>query len=61
MLYEAKEGPYVATTDKDFAAWAPSESDVEGGQAFMAKVRAHFADAIAAAGAGPDDKQGDRR
>ena len=46
MLYEAKEGPYVATTDKDFAQWAPPESDIEGGQAFMAKVRTHFADVI---------------
>jgi cupin fold WbuC family metalloprotein len=59
VLYEAKEGPYVATTDKDFAEWAPPESDLKGGQAFMERVRAHFADVIAAAGAMPNDGQGD--
>ena len=61
VLYEAKEGPYVATTDKDFAEWAPPETDLEGGQAFMVKVRAHFADVIAAAGAKPNDRQGGGR
>lgn len=55
VLYEAKEGPYVATTDKDFADWAPPETDLAGGRAFMARVRAHFADVIAAAGAKPKD------
>jgi cupin fold WbuC family metalloprotein len=59
VLYEAKEGPYVATTDKDFAEWAPPESDLKGGQAFMERVRAHFADVIAAADAMPNDGQGD--
>ena len=59
VLYEAKEGPYVATTDKDFAQWAPPESDIEGGQAFMAKVRTHFADVIE--GATPNDRKGGGR
>jgi cupin fold WbuC family metalloprotein len=51
VLYEAKEGPYVATTDKDFAAWAPLETDVERGQALMAELRAHFAAVIEGASA----------
>jgi cupin fold WbuC family metalloprotein len=51
VLYEAKEGPYVATTDKDFAAWAPPETDPEGGQEFMARLRAHFADVLPGIGA----------
>ncbi len=43
VLFEAKEGPYVQATDKDFAAWAPPESDSEGGQHFIANLRDHFA------------------
>jgi cupin fold WbuC family metalloprotein len=27
ICYEVKPGPYSATTDKDFAAWAPQEGD----------------------------------
>ncbi len=27
VLMEAKDGPYVPSTDKDFAPWAPLESD----------------------------------
>ncbi len=27
ICYEVKPGPYVATNDKDFAAWAPREGD----------------------------------
>jgi cupin fold WbuC family metalloprotein len=42
VMFEAKEGPYVQANDKDFAAWAPPETDVEGGQAFVAGLRAHF-------------------
>jgi len=61
VLYEAKEGPYVATTDKDFARWAPPETDVDEGQAFMAKMRAQFADVIAEAGAKPNDRRGGER
>ncbi|HYX38382.1 MAG TPA: WbuC family cupin fold metalloprotein [Oligoflexus sp.] len=26
VLIEAKDGPYIASTDKDFAAWAPREN-----------------------------------
>jgi cupin fold WbuC family metalloprotein len=43
VLFEAKEGPYVQATDKDFASWAPPETDREAGLAFIASVRAHFA------------------
>jgi cupin fold WbuC family metalloprotein len=42
VMFEAKEGPYSQANDKDFAAWAPPESDVEGGQAFIAGLRTHF-------------------
>ncbi|MBI5219596.1 MAG: WbuC family cupin fold metalloprotein [Bacteroidia bacterium] len=27
-VYELKDGPYIPLTDKDFAAWAPKESEV---------------------------------
>jgi cupin fold WbuC family metalloprotein len=42
VLFEAKEGPYVQATDKDFAPWAPPEDDREAGLAFIAGLRAHF-------------------
>jgi cupin fold WbuC family metalloprotein len=29
VLFELKPGPYAATTDKDFAAWAPAEGSGE--------------------------------
>lgn len=28
VVFEVKSGPYLATNDKDFAAWAPREGDV---------------------------------
>lgn len=46
VLFEVKEGPYGQGSDKDFAAWAPPESDKEGGQAFIAGLRAHFSSLI---------------
>ena len=27
VVYEIKDGPYIAKSDKEFAAWAPSEND----------------------------------
>jgi len=42
VLFEAKEGPYIESTDKDFAPWAPPEADREAGMAFIASIRAHF-------------------
>jgi cupin fold WbuC family metalloprotein len=42
VLFEAKEGPYVEATDKDFAPWAPPESDREAALAFIAKLRSRF-------------------
>lgn len=42
VLFEAKEGPYIEGSDKEFALWAPSEDDREAGLAFIASVRAHF-------------------
>jgi cupin fold WbuC family metalloprotein len=29
VVYECKDGPYVALTDKDFASWAPEEGSAE--------------------------------
>lgn len=29
VCYEVKPGPYVATTDKEFAPWAPAEGSVD--------------------------------
>lgn len=34
VIFEVKPGPYVATSDKDFAAWAPREGDA-GCTAYM--------------------------
>ncbi|MEO5953547.1 MAG: WbuC family cupin fold metalloprotein [Chloroflexia bacterium] len=43
VLFEAKEGPYSPASDKSFAPWAPPETDIEGGKAFIEKLRKHFA------------------
>ncbi len=29
VLFEFKQGPYAAVTDKDFASWAPAEGDAD--------------------------------
>ncbi len=42
VLFEAKQGPYDARTDKGFAPWAPDEDDREAGLAYMARLRAYF-------------------
>ena len=42
VLFEAKEGPYMESTDKDFAPWAPAETDREAALTFMANLRAQF-------------------
>lgn len=46
VLFEAKEGPYSPANDKSFASWAPPESDIEGGKAFIEKLRTYFASLI---------------
>jgi len=46
VLFEVKEGPYDAATDKRFARWSPPEEDREAGLAYMAQLRAHFASVI---------------
>ena len=46
VLFEAKEGPYSPANDKSFAEWAPPEADVEGGKAFVARLREYFAGLI---------------
>lgn len=45
VVFEAKNGPYSAATDKDFAAWAPAEGDPEAGAyltSLEARLRSHF-------------------
>jgi hypothetical protein len=39
VLYEVKEGPYDAATDKRFASWAPPESDRAAAHAYLAGLR----------------------
>ena len=39
VLYEVKEGPYDAATDKRFAPWAPAETDLAAAQAYLADLR----------------------
>ncbi|MEO6458371.1 MAG: WbuC family cupin fold metalloprotein [Chloroflexia bacterium] len=46
VLFEVKEGPYDAATDKRFAPWSPPEEDREAGLAYMAQLRTHFASLI---------------
>jgi cupin fold WbuC family metalloprotein len=46
VLFEAKEGPYLPATDKDFASWAPPETDQEAALAFIANLRTHFENLI---------------
>ncbi len=39
VLFEVKEGPYDAATDKRFAPWAPPESDPVMARAYLAELR----------------------
>ncbi len=41
VLFELKDGPYIASNDKKFAPWAPVEGE-EGVIEFMEKVKAHL-------------------
>ena len=41
VFFEAKAGPYVKTSDKDWAPWAPREGD-PGAAAYLAKLEALF-------------------
>lgn len=42
VLFEAKEGPYHAASDKDFSPWSPPETDHEAALTFIANLHAHF-------------------
>lgn len=42
VIYEVKSGPYVASTDKAFAPWAPAEGSVEA-RAYMQQLLAEAA------------------
>lgn len=39
VVMEAKDGPYIASTDKDFAAWAPRENSRDAA-VWLEKMRA---------------------
>ncbi len=39
VVYEIKDGPYNPEDDKDFAPWAPSESEQEAAQSYMFKLK----------------------
>jgi len=41
VLFEAKQGPYDRTTDKDFAVWAPSETSGSA-SAYMNQLYDHI-------------------
>ena len=38
VFFEAKDGPYIAISDKDFAPWAPEPSDEAGARAYLDKL-----------------------
>jgi hypothetical protein len=42
VIYEVKSGPYVTSTDKSFAPWAPAEGTPEA-QVYMEQLRASAA------------------
>lgn len=42
VVYEVKNGPYAASNDKAFPAWAPAEETPEA-PAYLAKLEAEFA------------------
>ncbi len=35
VFFEAKDGPYIAISDKDFAPWAPEPSDTAGALSYL--------------------------
>ena len=37
VFFEVKDGPYIATTDKDFAPWAPAPGD-ENVQSYLKEL-----------------------
>jgi cupin fold WbuC family metalloprotein len=45
VIYEVKDGPYRATTDKAFAPWSPAEGTPET-KAYMQTLRAAAADLL---------------
>lgn len=42
VMFEVKQGPYIAETDKQPAAWAPPEENRPAGLAYLAELRAYF-------------------
>jgi len=42
VLYEIKDGPYDAKTDKEFASWSPPEENSEEGQTYLYKLKSYL-------------------
>ncbi len=42
VFYEVKDGPYDPAADKETAPWAPPESDVAAGHAYLTALRARL-------------------
>ncbi|MDQ6693015.1 MAG: WbuC family cupin fold metalloprotein [Chloroflexota bacterium] len=42
VLFEISQGPYDASTHKEFAPWAPREEDYESGLAYMVELKRVF-------------------
>ncbi len=38
VFFEAKDGPYIAISDKDFAPWAPEPSDTAGARSYLSEL-----------------------
>jgi cupin fold WbuC family metalloprotein len=41
VIFETKDGPYVAATDKDFGSWAPDEKSPDK-TAYLAKINKYL-------------------
>jgi cupin fold WbuC family metalloprotein len=60
VLFEVKEGPYEAATDKRFAPWAPPESDIAMAHAYLVTLRQRLGlPPLGHAGAASDDEEDD--
>ena len=42
IFFEAKDGPYITTTDKDFAAFASEPEEKEAAKAYLRKLKEHL-------------------
>jgi cupin fold WbuC family metalloprotein len=42
IIFEAKDGPYIATTDKDFASFAPPPEKTKATEEYLSGLREHL-------------------